>query len=151
MKKKIIEALNEKAKAIERLAEGEAKTAEAQGKLPGMPQGCTTIFDTGWETNPRPTYPIGNCQASARDFHGCAGDCWWPAQVPDGLVNHHGFRRRLPERRARLAQPQVRLGERHAMAAASSCWSLSARCAPARRRAPRRATGSTTWATRSSR
>jgi hypothetical protein len=91
MKKKIIEALNEKAKAIERLAEGEAKTVQAEGKLPGMPQGCTTIFDTGWETNPRPTYPIGNCQASARDFSGCAGDCWWPAQVPDGLTNHQDF------------------------------------------------------------
>ena len=62
MKKKFIEALNEKARAIERLADGEEKTAEALGKP--MPQGCTTIFDTGWETNPRPTYPIGNCQAS---------------------------------------------------------------------------------------
>ncbi|HEX8012028.1 MAG TPA: quinohemoprotein amine dehydrogenase subunit gamma [Casimicrobiaceae bacterium] len=90
MKRKILEALNEKAKAIERLAEGEAKTVEARGQR-RMPQGCSTIFDTGWETNPRPTYPIGNCQASARDFHGCAGDCWWPAQAPDGLTNYPDF------------------------------------------------------------
>jgi hypothetical protein len=34
---------------------------------------------------------MGNCQSSARDFHGCAGDCWWPAQVPDGLTNHPDF------------------------------------------------------------
>lgn len=91
MKKKIFDALNEKARAIDRLAEGEEKTAEALGGPPAMPQGCTTIFDTGWETNPRPTYPIGNCQTGARDFHGCAGDCWWPAQVPDGLTNHSDF------------------------------------------------------------
>jgi Quinohemoprotein amine dehydrogenase, gamma subunit len=91
MKKKLIAALNEKARAIERLAEGEAKTAQTLAGRPVMPQGCTTIFDTGWETNPRPTYPIGNCQASVRDFHGCAGDCWWPAQAPDGLVNHKDF------------------------------------------------------------
>jgi hypothetical protein len=60
MKKKLIAALNEKARAIERLAEGEAKTAQTLAGRPVMPQGCTTIFDTGWETNPRPTYPIGN-------------------------------------------------------------------------------------------
>lgn len=91
MKKKLIEALNEKARAIERLAQGEGRTAEAQGGPPPMPQGCTTIFDTGWETNPRPTTPIGQCASSARDFAGCAGDCWWPAQVPDGLTNHPDF------------------------------------------------------------
>ena len=25
------------------------------------------------------------------DFLGCAGDCWWPAQMPDGLTNHPEF------------------------------------------------------------
>jgi len=91
MSSKRIRALNEKALAIERLAEGEAESVEALGSIPRMPQGCNTIFDTGWETNPRPTYPVGNCQPSARDFHGCAGDCWWPAQAPDGLTNHKDF------------------------------------------------------------
>jgi hypothetical protein len=95
MKKKVLEALNEKAKAIERLADGERKNAEMQAKKP-VPQGCTTIFDTGWETNPRPTYPVSNCQASARDFHGCAGDCWWPAQVPDSLTNHRDVEAACP-------------------------------------------------------
>jgi hypothetical protein len=85
-KKKRIEALNEKARAIEALGKDEGKTVKALG-IPNMPVGCTTIFDTGWETNPRETTPIGNCQPSARDFRGCEGDCWWPAQVPDGLTN----------------------------------------------------------------
>lgn len=93
-KNKSIQALNEKARSIQALAEGEGKTVEALsegGGPPPMPQGCTTIFDTGWETNPRPAYPVGNCQSSARDYNGCAGDCWWPAQVPDGLTNHKDF------------------------------------------------------------
>jgi hypothetical protein len=85
-KKKRIEALNQKAQAIEALASGEEKTVEALQDL-NMPVGCTTVFDTGWETNPRPTYPVSNCQSSARDYLGCAGDCWWPAQNPDGLTN----------------------------------------------------------------
>jgi len=88
-KKKRIEALNQKARAIEALAQDEGRTVKAldDGGPPSMPVGCTTIFDTGWETNPRPTYPVGNCQPSARDYRGCAGDCWWPAQNPDGLTN----------------------------------------------------------------
>lgn len=96
MKKKLIEALNRKAQAIQRLAEGEQASGEALGGPPGMPQGCTTIFDTGWETNPRPTTPVGNCAASVRDFHGCAADCWWPAQTPDGLTNHADFDEACP-------------------------------------------------------
>lgn len=95
--KRPIEALNEKARAIQSLAEGEKQSVEAlQEGPPAMPVGCATIFDTGWETNPRPTYPVGNCQASAKDFHGCAGDCWWPAQVPDGLTNHEDFDQQCP-------------------------------------------------------
>lgn len=96
-KSRPFQALNEKARAIQSLAEGEQKSVEAmQEKPPPMPVGCTTIFDTGWETNPRPTYPVGNCQASAKDFHGCAGDCWWPAQVPDGLTNHQDLDEQCP-------------------------------------------------------
>jgi hypothetical protein len=91
-KKKPIQALNEKAEAIVDLSKEESASVEVlQGGPSAMPVGCSTVFDTGWETNPRPTYPIGNCQASARDFHGCAGDCWWPAQTPDGLTNHPDF------------------------------------------------------------
>ena len=57
----------------------------------GMPVGCTTIFDTGWETNPRPTTPVGNCMSSARDWTSCSGPCWWPAQTPDGITNFPNF------------------------------------------------------------
>ncbi len=90
--KKCIEALNRKAREIEALAEGESKSVEALEDVSvSMPVGCNTVFDTGWETNPRATYPIGNCQSSARDYPGCAGDCWWPAQVPDGLTNSPDF------------------------------------------------------------
>ena len=56
-----------------------------------MPIGCTTIFDTGWETNPRPETPMGNCVSSARDFTSCAGPCWWPAQTPDNITNFPDF------------------------------------------------------------
>lgn len=93
MKSKGIKALNRKACAIERLARGEQKSVEPlDGGISGatlkMPVGCTTIFDTGWETNPRSNFPIGMCSPAARDYNGCAGDCWWPAQNPDGLTNN---------------------------------------------------------------
>ena len=89
-KKKRIEALNEKARAIEALSSGEQKSVDAlQSADPlNMPVGCSTVFDTGWETNPRPTNPVGMCQPSAHDFLGGAGDCWWPAQNPDGMTNN---------------------------------------------------------------
>jgi hypothetical protein len=88
--KKRIEALNEKARAIEALTSGEGKSIEAleEGGLLKMPVGCTTIYDTGWETNPRATNPVGMCQPMAHDYLGCAGDCWWPAQNPDGMTNY---------------------------------------------------------------
>ena len=44
MKRKPIEALNEKARAIERLAEDERQTAQALS-IQRMPQGCNTIFE----------------------------------------------------------------------------------------------------------
>lgn len=90
--KKGIEALNEKARLIESLAKGEGPSVTAladgdSGATLKMPVGCTTIFDTGWETNPRSNFPIGMCSPAARDYMGCSGDCWWPAQNPDGLTN----------------------------------------------------------------
>ena len=70
-KEKPIQALNVKARAIQSLADGEKKSVRArQQGPPAMPVGCTTIFDTGWETNPRPSYPVGNCLSSAKDFQG---------------------------------------------------------------------------------
>jgi hypothetical protein len=100
-KKKRIKSLNQKARAIEALAKGESKSVEALAGGGGggglnMPVGCTTIFDPGWETNPRANLPVGNCQSSAHDYLACAGDCWWPAQVPDGLTNAIDFDKACP-------------------------------------------------------
>lgn len=89
MKKGKLKALNKRAKKMEeKEVFGMADDGDITTK---MPIGCTTIFDTGWETNPRPTSPIGNCVSSARDFTTCAGPCWWPAQTPDGITNFPGF------------------------------------------------------------
>ncbi len=83
-----LRAVNRRAR---RLEQPEVFGMEEINIMTGMPIGCTTIFDTGWETNPRPTTPIGNCVSSARDFTTCAGPCWWPAQTPDGMTNYYGF------------------------------------------------------------
>ena len=87
-KSKGLKAVNRRAKRIE---EREVFGMEDIDVMTGMPIGCTTIFDTGWETNPRPTTPIGNCVSSARDFTTCSGPCWWPAQTPDAITNFNGF------------------------------------------------------------
>ena len=87
MKKRKLKAVNKQAK---RLEEKEV-FGMSEDVMMGMPIGCTTIFDTGWETNPRPTMPVGNCVSSARDFATCSGPCWWPAQTPDGITNFPDF------------------------------------------------------------
>ncbi len=89
MRTKRIRAVNRSAKVIQQ--QGVYGMAEQIDVMTGMPVGCTTIFDTGWETNPRPTSPTGNCVASARDFATCSGPCWWPAQTPDSITNFPGF------------------------------------------------------------
>ena len=83
-------AANKSAKRLEREQEEVFGMAE-EDIITSMPIGCTTIFDTGWETNPRPTTPIGNCVSSARDFTSCSGPCWWPAQTPDNITNFPDF------------------------------------------------------------
>ena len=88
MKKKGLKALNKRAKKLE---EREVFGMEDIDVLTGQPIGCTTVFDTGWETNPRPTTPMGNCVSSARDFTSCSGPCWWPAQTPDNITNWPDF------------------------------------------------------------
>ena len=87
MKKEKLKALNKRAKKLEK----REVFGMGENVATAMPVGCTTIFDTGWETNPRAETPIGNCISSARDFTSCSGPCWWPAQTPDGLVNFPGF------------------------------------------------------------
>jgi len=89
MKTRKLKPVNKRARRTEDA--GVFGMAENIDVLTGMPIGCTTIFDTGWETNPRPTSPVGNCVASARDFSTCSGPCWWPAQTPDSITNFAGF------------------------------------------------------------
>jgi hypothetical protein len=84
MKKSELKAVNKRAKKLE---EPQVFGMVELGPPPDMPIGCTTIFDTGWETNYRANTPVGNCVPSARDFSSCAGPCWWPAQVPDNITN----------------------------------------------------------------
>lgn len=89
MTKKGLKPINKKAK---KLSEEEVfGMSVSEEVMVGMPIGCTTIFDTGWETNPRPTTPVGNCVPSARDFTSCSGPCWWPAQTPDNMTNFPDF------------------------------------------------------------
>ena len=88
MKKNELKALNKRAKKLE---EPEVFGMTELAWPPDMPLGCTTVLDTGWETNPRAVTPIGNCVPSGRDFGSCAGPCWWPAQVPDNIVNFPGY------------------------------------------------------------
>lgn len=52
--------------------------------------GCTTIFEPGWETDGEMGF-AGLCRPMQRDVFGCAGDCWWPAQVPDELTLYPGW------------------------------------------------------------
>lgn len=87
MKKKGLKPVNKKAKKIGQEVKGMADDPV----MTSMPIGCTTIFDTGWETNPRPETPMGNCLSSARDFSACSGICWWPAQTPDNLTNYPNY------------------------------------------------------------
>jgi hypothetical protein len=86
--KKGLKALNKSAKKLE---EADVFGMEEINVMTGMPIGCTTVFDTGWETNPRPNTPMGNCVPSARDFTSCSGPCWWPAQTPDNITNWTNF------------------------------------------------------------
>ncbi|MCP4751646.1 MAG: quinohemoprotein amine dehydrogenase subunit gamma [Proteobacteria bacterium] len=88
MKKQKLKAVNKGAKKLE---ENEVFGMADEDITTQMPIGCTTVFDTGWETNPRPTSPVGNCVPSARDFTTCSGPCWWPAQTPDAITNNTGF------------------------------------------------------------
>ncbi len=88
MEKKRLKPIN---KGAQKLKDQEVVGMADDDVMTSMPIGCTTVFDTGWETNPRPTVPVGNCVSSARDFTTCAGPCWWPAQTPDGVTNNVGF------------------------------------------------------------
>lgn len=72
--------------------------AEEMPEVEGLqlPIGCTTVFDPGWETDNSGMGLAGACQPMERDIYGCYGDCWWAAQVPDGLANYPKWHEQCP-------------------------------------------------------
>lgn len=75
----------------------QALDARAKGELPDifalqmqLPMSCSTVFDPGWEVDGMFGL-AGLCQPMENDLYGCSADCWWPAQVPDELVNYPGW------------------------------------------------------------
>mgnify|MGYP002400888365 CR=1 FL=1 len=90
---KHIKGINRKAKQLERrIKDGEQKTVQGLQ----LPMGCTTVFDPGWETDSSTQSLFFACQPMERDVYGCYGDCWWAAQVPDGLVKHTTWHEECP-------------------------------------------------------
>ena len=108
MKKKLIAALNEKARAIERLAEGEAQTAQAQRR----PHAAGLHHDLRHRLGDEPAAHLPD-----RQLPGVGARLprlrrrLLVARAGAGRARQpQGFRRGLPERGARLAQPEIRLG-----------------------------------------
>lgn len=85
--------LNRKGKlAMRRIGEGE--TMDVEGLQ--LPIGCTTVFDPGWEADDSGTSIASLCQPMERDLYGCYGDCWWAAQVPDGMAKYPDWHQECP-------------------------------------------------------
>lgn len=90
---KYVKALNQKAKrAQQRIQPGESMDIQALQ----LPVGCTTVFDPGWEADSSGEGLMAACQPMERDLYGCYGDCWWAAQVPDGMVKHPTWHEECP-------------------------------------------------------
>lgn len=90
---KHIKGINQKAKNLQqKLEEGELKDVQALQ----LPMGCTTVFDPGWEADSSGTGLSNACNPMERDVYGCYGDCWWAAQVPDGLSGHSTWHEECP-------------------------------------------------------
>ena len=77
--------LNQKGERVQRAA-AENRMDEVRA-MQTVTAGCATTFDPGWEVD-----PFGGvaalCQPMEADLYGCSDPCWWPAQVPDIMVNH---------------------------------------------------------------
>lgn len=87
------QALNRKAKRILKQLD-EQEQQEVIGL--SVPIGCTTVFDPGWEVDFTGESLMFACQPMERDLYGCYGDCWWAAQVPDGLTNYPSWHEECP-------------------------------------------------------
>jgi hypothetical protein len=89
-----IKPLNWKGKRLQKIIDVK-KEPEVEG-LSLLPMGCATLFDPGWETDFSGMVLDGLCQPHYRDIYGCYGDCWWAAQVPDGLTNYGSYSDECP-------------------------------------------------------
>ncbi|MDA8213059.1 MAG: quinohemoprotein amine dehydrogenase subunit gamma [Clostridia bacterium] len=89
---KHIKSLNRGARKAELHARGEKPEVQAHQ----MPMPCTAVFDPGWESDASGFGTMGLCQPMERDIYGCYGDCWWSAQIPDGLTNFSGWHETCP-------------------------------------------------------
>jgi Quinohemoprotein amine dehydrogenase, gamma subunit len=86
--------LNYKGKQIIRKKIEKGEKMEVQGLQ--LPIGCTTVFDPGWEADASGMGLAMACQPMERDLYGCYGDCWWAAQVPDGLTKYPDWYQECP-------------------------------------------------------
>lgn len=91
---KHIKSMNQKGRFLEKVVD-QNKKAEVEG-LALLPMGCATLFDPGWETDFSGMGLEGLCQPHYRDLYGCYGDCWWAAQVPDGLTSYGSWADECP-------------------------------------------------------
>ncbi|MBM7866229.1 quinohemoprotein amine dehydrogenase subunit gamma [Heliobacterium gestii] len=89
---KHVRVLNQKRLRVEKLGTGEEPVVEGFQS----PAGCATVFDPGWEADSTGLGVAGLCQPVERDLYGCYADCWWPAQVPDGMTNFRDWHRACP-------------------------------------------------------
>lgn len=84
---KHLKSFNKKAKMLDQAtSQNEVEEVVAMQSVVG----CTSVNDPGWEVDP--FGGLGSlCQPMESDLYGCADACWWPAQVPDTMVNHTAF------------------------------------------------------------
>src|SRR5712671_1372403 len=85
--------LNKKAARIDDLVTHAHDDVEAlqnpapSPQRPHTPMGCALSFSPGWEVDSSGG-TAGLCQPVERDIYDCFVTCFWPAQVPDHLVNY---------------------------------------------------------------
>ena len=88
---KQLRPINHKAVRIEEQAklgnDGDVYALQEGGPLPHVPTGCSLVFFPGWEVDSAGG-TAGLCQPVERDLYDCYLTCFWPAQVPDHLVNY---------------------------------------------------------------
>lgn len=91
---KHLRPINKKAERIDHLVaamRGDVHALQDEGSRspvkPHYPAGCAIVFSPGWEVDSAGG-TAGLCQPVERDLYDCYISCYWPAQVPDYLVNY---------------------------------------------------------------